>query len=177
MRQVRSFDFCQPHLQSQDEAPINRMLRLEGNESFQADTTWLGGGGGDGGNGGSGGSGGNGWWREEDPYWPMRDWGDHPMRWWTLAFAALLAIGGVVTYTAHGHAESLFVGGAAAATLATCAAGMSDMSDWGYGPFAVKIAWAVCASMAVKVREWDGGVSVWTWDGIEADEGSYPISR
>jgi len=40
----------------------------------------------------AGGSGrGRGWWREDDPYWPMRDWGDHPMRWWTLAWAALLA--------------------------------------------------------------------------------------
>lgn len=40
-------------------------------------------------------SGGNGdgwrWWREEDPYWPLRDWGDHPMRWWTWGLAAALA--------------------------------------------------------------------------------------
>jgi hypothetical protein len=31
------------------------------------------------------------WWREEDPYWPLRDWGDHPMRWWTWGLAAALA--------------------------------------------------------------------------------------
>lgn len=44
---------------------------------------------------GGSGSGGSGsgwrWWREEDPYWPMRDWGDHPMRWWTWGLAGLLA--------------------------------------------------------------------------------------
>jgi hypothetical protein len=38
-----------------------------------------------------GGGGGWRWWREEDPYWPMRDWGDHPMRWWTWGLAGLLA--------------------------------------------------------------------------------------
>ena len=132
------------------------MLRLEGNDSYQGDATWLGGGGDDGNGGGGGGGGGGGsgkgWWREDDPYWPLRNWGDHPMRWWTLAFAATLAVGGVVTHAAHGHPESLFVGGVAAAALATCAAGMSDMSDWGYGPFAVKVAWGVCASLAFKVR-------------------------
>lgn len=34
---------------------------------------------------------GGGWWREDDPYWMMRDWGDHPMRWWTLGCAILFA--------------------------------------------------------------------------------------
>jgi hypothetical protein len=34
---------------------------------------------------------GGGWWREDDPYWMMRDWGDHPMRWWTLGCAVLFA--------------------------------------------------------------------------------------
>jgi hypothetical protein len=76
------------------------------------------------------------------------------MRWWTLAFAAVLALGGVVAHVSHkgGAPESLFVGGAAAAALATCAAAMSDMTEWGNGPLAVKGAWAVCAALAVKVR-------------------------
>lgn len=45
--------------------------------------------------GGSGSNGNNGiwprWWREEDPYWPLRDWGDHPMRWWTWGLAGVMA--------------------------------------------------------------------------------------
>lgn len=41
--------------------------------------------------GGGSGGGGGGWWREDDPYWPLRDWGDHPMRWWTWGLAGLLA--------------------------------------------------------------------------------------
>jgi hypothetical protein len=43
-----------------------------------------------------GGGGGWRWWREEDPYWPMRDWGDHPMRWWTWGLAGMLAGEGLV---------------------------------------------------------------------------------
>jgi hypothetical protein len=43
-----------------------------------------------------GGGGGWRWWREEDPYWPMRDWGDHPMRWWTWGLAGMLAGEGFV---------------------------------------------------------------------------------
>jgi hypothetical protein len=55
-------------------------------------------------------AGGNGggwrWWREEDPYWPLRDWGDHPMRWWTWALAAALAgaaagFDGFIVYLCH----------------------------------------------------------------------------
>ena len=142
----------------QEEAPLNRMLRLEGNEGYQNDDTWVGGGGGSGGNhrgggGGGGNSGGGGFWREDDPYWPLRDWGDHPMRWWTLAFAALMAVGGVLGHATHGSVESLFVGGAAAAALASCSAAMSDMTDWGHGPLAVKVAWAICALLAIKVGD------------------------
>ncbi len=37
------------------------------------------------------GGGGGGWWRPEDPYWPLREWGDHPMRWWAFGLAAVLA--------------------------------------------------------------------------------------
>jgi hypothetical protein len=59
-------------------------------------------GGGQGGGGGkrrTGGDGGDeggqeawgGMWREDDPYWMLRDWGSHPMRWWTLGFAGLMA--------------------------------------------------------------------------------------
>jgi hypothetical protein len=82
-----------------EEAPTNTFWRQLGREAYWQDDTWLGSsapppGGGEGGGGGSGGGSGRGgwrWWREEDPYWPMRDWGDHPMRWWTWGFAALLA--------------------------------------------------------------------------------------
>ena len=145
----------------QEEAPLNRILRLEGNEGYQNDDTWVGGGGGSGGNhrgggGGGGNSGGGGFWREDDPYWPLRDWGDHPMRWWTLAFAALMAVGGVLGHATHGSVESLFVGGAAAAALASCSAAMSDMTDWGHGPLAVKVAWAICALLAIKVGDLSG---------------------
>ena len=75
------------------------------------------------------------------------------MRWWTLAFAAVMAIGGVLGHAAHGSVESLFVGGAAAAALASCSAAMSDMTDWGHGPLAVKVAWAICALLAIKVGD------------------------
>lgn len=88
-----------------EEAPINTYYREAGRGAYEADAeaakhstvdVQLDDGGGFGGPGGSGsggpgGSGGGGWWREDDPYWPLRDWGDHPMRWWTLAFAAVLA--------------------------------------------------------------------------------------
>lgn len=104
-----------PHWLTYEEAPVNRILREMGEKHYQYDDTWVGrpfnqtgseppelaqGGGDDGGSSGQGGSGGNnnrgqgkgrGWWREDDPYWMLRDWGDHPMRWWTLGFAALLA--------------------------------------------------------------------------------------
>ena len=85
-------EWFDPSLLDQEEAPVNQMLREGGYDNYQCDDTWLGGNGGSsGGAGGSGGGGGGGWWREEDPYWSMRDWGDHPMRWWTLGFAAVVA--------------------------------------------------------------------------------------
>ncbi len=64
--------------------------------SWSADATALqGGGGDDGSSSGGGGRRRTGWWREDDPYWMLRDWGDHPMRWWTLVYAALVAGGSV----------------------------------------------------------------------------------
>ncbi len=88
-------------------------------------------------NGGSG----RGWWREDDPYWFMRDWGDHPMRWWTCAFAALLAAGGLVAFLLHGSVDSVYVGMGAGALLAVCGMAMSDMRNSWYGEAAVKMAW------------------------------------
>lgn len=89
-----------PHWLTMAESPVNRIERMRGNPMFQDDDRWLGrtfsepelDQGGDGGDNSSGGKGrGGGWWREDDPYWMMRDWGDHPMRWWTLVFAAVMA--------------------------------------------------------------------------------------
>eukprot|EP00955_Chlamydomonas_euryale_P059173 357296-Chlamydomonas_euryale.AAC.5 len=137
----------------QEEAPLNRMLRLEGNEVYQADDTWLGGVGGSGSGSGSGsgrGSGGWRWWREEDPYWPLRDWGDHPMRWWTFVFAGVLAVGGALGHAVHGSAESLWVGGLAGAALSCAGMAMSDMTDWGHGQLAAKAAWIICATVGAK---------------------------
>ncbi len=97
---------------TQQESPINRLIRESGDPRYQSDDQWLGrsyeptlpleelqyGDGGsdddgrDGRGRGVGGDGeGGGWWREEDPYWMLRDWGSHPMRWYTLGFAALMA--------------------------------------------------------------------------------------
>lgn len=98
---------------TQQEAPINRLIREMGDPRYQSDDQWLGrsyepmlppeelefeletqGGGGDGDDGQGRGRGeppGGGWWREDDPYWMMRDWGSHPMRWYTLGFAAMMA--------------------------------------------------------------------------------------
>ena len=78
-----------------EEDPINRVNRELGvplYQSDEADVALSSGGGGDGGGrGGDSGDGAGGWWREEDPYWPLRNWGAHPMRWWTFAFAAFIA--------------------------------------------------------------------------------------
>lgn len=75
-----------------EEAPMNTYWRQEGLDAYQMNDTWLGGNdGGDSGGKGGDGRGGKGWWREDDPYWPLRDWGDHPMRWWTFGFAAVMA--------------------------------------------------------------------------------------
>jgi len=57
------------------------------------------------GGGSGGGGGGSGWWREEDPYWPLRDWGDHPMRWWTWGLAGLLA--GKMPFSVSLHTVSI----------------------------------------------------------------------
>ncbi len=51
----------------------------------------------------------------------------------------MLAIGGVLSHASHGSVESLFIGGAAAAALSMCSMVMSDMTDWGHGPLAVKV--------------------------------------
>lgn len=69
------------------------MPELYAGDSGQGPDPLAGGGGGDEGSNGNGGrwSRGGGWWREDDPYWMMHDWGDHPMRWWTLGAAALFA--------------------------------------------------------------------------------------
>lgn len=136
-----------------EEAPTNAYWRAKGNKHYAQDGRWQGaaapepgGGGGDEGSGsGRGGSSGGGggwrWWREEDPYWPLRDWGDHPMRWWTLAFAAVLALGGAGAAAAHGGAggaEAARIGIGAGAALALCGAAMSDMSRGGAGHWGVK---------------------------------------
>lgn len=99
-----------PKWLSQEEAPVNAILRNMGAKNYQYDDKWLGtpfpdhvlenepqaeSGGSDGDGGDGRGPWDNrhsrGWWREDDPYWMLRDWGDHPMRWWTLGFAALMA--------------------------------------------------------------------------------------
>jgi hypothetical protein len=102
-------DWFDPKWLTYDEAPVNTILREMGAEGYQYNDTWLGrpfntmpqdgelelaGSGGDdsNNNGNRGGTGSRkGWWREDDPYWMLRDWGDHPMRWWTLAYGAVLA--------------------------------------------------------------------------------------
>jgi hypothetical protein len=135
-----------------EEAPTNTYWRAHGLRHYQQDSTWLGdsapstsGGGGSEGGGGGGGSSGRGrgawwWWREEDPYWPLRDWGDHPMRWWTLGFAGLLAAGGLGVAAWHGSGEAAYVGLGAGAALALCGAAMSDMQHGALGHLAVKAA-------------------------------------
>jgi hypothetical protein len=76
----------------------------------------------------AGGSGGGWrWWREEDPYWPLRDWGDHPMRWWTWGLAAALAAGGVLVHAQTGCASAVHVGIGSGALLGMAAVAMSDM--------------------------------------------------
>lgn len=95
-------DWFDPEWLQQEEAPPNKFYRERGLPAYQSDASSSSalpplehdGGGGDEGGGdgyGAGYGGGGGWWREDDPYWPMRDWGDHPMRWWTFGFAGVLA--------------------------------------------------------------------------------------
>jgi len=152
-----------PKWLAQEEAPVNAILREMGMQHYQYDDTWLGrpftdpsqdpeteqGGPGDGGSGGRPRHG-RGWWRDDDPYWMLRDWGDHPMRWWTLGFAGLLALGGLGAYLVHGSTESLLVGWGAAAWLSLCSLAMSDMRAGWHGPMGVKMAWAACALVGVK---------------------------
>ncbi|KAI8467862.1 MAG: hypothetical protein J3K34DRAFT_523406 [Monoraphidium minutum] len=139
-----------------EEAPTNTFWRAGGLGVYQQDTEWLGGGGDGGGGKGGGGGGGWRWWREEDPYWPLRDWGDHPMRWWTLGFAALLAAGGLAASGAPGGAgaEAARWGLGAGAALALCGAAMSDMGQGGPGALAVKAAWAICLALAAREYWW-----------------------
>jgi uncharacterized membrane protein (UPF0136 family) len=66
---------------------------------------------GSGGGGSSGGGGGD----DEQP---------HPMRLWTLAFAALLVVGGGLAFVRKGSAKSLGASASAAVILALCAKAM-----------------------------------------------------
>ena len=120
----------------------------------------------DGGGGGEDGAGGNGggnnnngnngsggwfwrrWWREDDPYWPLRDWGDHPMRWWIVAFGLFFLVGGATAPLRGGDALPGLV---AASALLTCGAMLSDMRhDW-VGHLGVKLSWTCCVLVAL----WD----------------------
>lgn len=143
-------DWFNPDWLTRREAPINELERLSGNPNFQDPSAFLGGGD-DGSGAGSGsgpnGGGGGGFWRPDDPYWPMRDWGDHPMRWWTLAFGLLLAAGGLAVYAMGGYLESLQVGFGAGALMLMGGMAMSDMSiDAGH--LGVKVAFGKRAGMA-----------------------------
>jgi hypothetical protein len=111
------------------------------------------GGGGRGGNNNGGDSGGGGWfwrrwWREDDPYWPLRDWGDHPMRWWTVAFGLFFFVGGLTAPLRGGDTTPAYI---AASALLTCGAMMSDMRHAWVGHLGVKLAWIAC----VLVACWD----------------------
>uniref|UniRef100_UPI0035A3D71D CrTam39 n=1 Tax=Chlamydomonas reinhardtii TaxID=3055 RepID=UPI0035A3D71D len=153
-----------PEWLQQEEAPLNAMDRMRGEqrrieeqqqqqgEASSSDKLAMEGGGGDSGAGAggwSGGGSGGGWWREDDPYWPLRDWGDHPMRWWTLAFAAIMAAGGLATSVATGYVEPVQAGLGAGALLALAGAAMSD-ARCVPGALGVKLAWAVCALIVLK---------------------------
>ncbi|KXZ55307.1 hypothetical protein GPECTOR_3g441 [Gonium pectorale] len=155
-------DWFDPAWLYQEEAPINQVSRTPRPSSLDeqlglADT----GGGGPGDSGGDdgpglprGGSGGDsGWWREDDPYWMLRNWGDHPMRWWTLGFAAVLAVGGLATTLTTGYTEAMQLGWGAAALLVVAGAAMSDAASLP-GALGVKLAFAVCALVAAKEACW-----------------------
>ncbi|KAG2486182.1 hypothetical protein HYH03_015145 [Edaphochlamys debaryana] len=152
---------------SQEEAPVNALSRAEA-EALQAamrqqqgEPSTASGGGDDGGAGGSWGGGdgggfsfgGGGWWREDDPYWPLRRWGDHPMRWWTLGFAGLLAAGGLLSTLLSGCTEGVSLGWGAAALLAVAGAAMSDAGS-AEAALGVKAAWAICLLLAAKEAAW-----------------------
>ncbi|WIA40731.1 hypothetical protein OEZ86_004420 [Tetradesmus obliquus] len=144
-----------------EEAPTNTWWRQQGLSAYRTDTSWLGesapssssGDGGGLGGSGSGGAGGNGdgwrWWREEDPYWPLRDWGDHPMRWWTWGLAAALAAGGVFVHAQTGCPSAAHLGIGSGALLGMAAVAMSDIRGGNpLGELGVKAAFAVCAALA-----------------------------
>lgn len=136
-----------------EEAPPNSFWRERGVSVYQSDVSGFGLPPGDNGGGGrprGGGGGWGDWWREDDPYWPLRDWGDHPMRLWTLAYAALLAAGALWSYAASGLSQPLQVGAACAASLLACGVAMSDVRHGWLGPLGVKAAWATCAALAAK---------------------------
>lgn len=161
-------EWFKPAWLDMEEAPTNTFWRAHGLSYYQQDSQWLGdnapstsSGGGDNGDSGSGDKGGGGggggwfwWWREEDPYWPLRDWGDHPMRWWTLGFAAVLATGGLLAFASHGSTEAAQVGLGCGAVLAMCGAAMSDMQHGELGEVAVKAAWATCLLLAAREYWW-----------------------
>lgn len=88
------------------------------------------------------------WWREDDPYWPLRDWGDHPMRWWTVAFGLFFLVGGLTAPLQGGDVAPAYL---AASALLTCGAMMSDMRHPWVGHLGVKLAWIVC----VLIAGWD----------------------
>ncbi|MEW5297265.1 MAG: hypothetical protein WDW38_006089 [Sanguina aurantia] len=167
-----------PQWLSQQEAPLNEAYRNQGENFYQnprdlaaqqqlqkmADLG-LDSSGGEGGSSGGGGRDGrssrpdrgddeeeSGLWREGDPYWMLRDVGMHPMRWWTFAYAALLAAGGLYTFVRTGCAESLQVGFGVASLLSICAIAMSDMTDGPDGHLAVKAAWTICLALSLKER-------------------------
>lgn len=107
-------DWFNPDWLERKEAPLNELERTASNPSNEQDHEAVLGGsdGGDGMGSGSGsgpGGGDGGYWREEDPYWPLRDWGDHPMRWWTLAFGLLMA-GAWGHASMHGHMMMMLMG-------------------------------------------------------------------
>jgi hypothetical protein len=101
-------------------------------------------------NNGSGGGGAFGWmwrrwWREDDPYWPLRDWGDHPLRWWVVALGLFFLVGGMTAPLKGGDSSAAYL---AASALLTCGSMMSDMRhDW-LGHVGVKAAWCVCVAVA-----------------------------
>ncbi|GIL49895.1 hypothetical protein Vafri_6208 [Volvox africanus] len=91
----------------------------------------------------------DGYHEEDDPYAAIRPDGGHAMRWWTYAFAAMLAVGGLLTTIWTGSLEPLQLGWAAAAMLVLSGAAMSRI-DSAPGALGVKLAWAVCALIVLK---------------------------
>lgn len=146
-------DWFDPKWLDQDEAPPNQFWREQGIQAYQNDDRWLG--------TDSGSDGGNRdgrntfrWWREDDPYWPLRDWGDHPMRWWTIVLALVLAVGGVWNFFACTSVESLQTGFICSTLLLWSGLAMSDTRSGVVCDLGVKLAWATCAFIAIKEYFW-----------------------